>query len=91
MVSKNSVAAVDAYLHQNGLYEKVDFVAARSTSSPSNLKSSRFLLDQAVLELGVDSRNCTIIGDTATDIVARKIAGCKTIGYVNRATQAASP
>lgn len=87
IVSNNSVAAVNAYLHQHKLREKVDFIAARSTSSPSDLKPSSLLLDQAVMMLRVDNRNSTMVGDTETDIVAGKSAGCKTIGYVNKATK----
>ncbi len=42
-------------------------------------KPSPGLIQRAAAELGVDSRRCVVVGDSATDVEAGRRAGCRTV------------
>jgi phosphoglycolate phosphatase len=84
VVSNNSADAVRTYLGLHGLDRFVPTVAARTSSDPSLLKPSPFLVDRAVEQLHTDPAACVLIGDTVTDIEAAKAAGVRSIGHANK-------
>ncbi|GGI92374.1 hydrolase [Saccharopolyspora subtropica] len=84
IVSNNSVAAVEAYLRENGLADKVAGVSARESADVERLKPQPYLLLQAAEFLGVPPGECVMIGDSVTDIDAARQAGAKGIGYANK-------
>ncbi|GGU29140.1 HAD family hydrolase [Lentzea flava] len=84
VVSNNSAAAVEAYLHLHELTACVDYVSARADSDSSRLKPSPFLLQQASEHLKITAARGVLIGDSLTDIQAAHAAGARVIGYANR-------
>ncbi|MFD9699435.1 HAD family hydrolase [Lentzea sp. NPDC059081] len=84
VVSNNSVAAVETYLHLHELSACVDYVSARADSDPSRLKPSPFLLRQANEHLKIAPARCVLVGDSLTDIQAAHAAGTSFVGYANR-------
>lgn len=84
VVSNNSVAAVETYLHLHELRVCVDYVSARADSDPSRLKPSPFLLQQANERLKIAPARCVLVGDSLTDIQAAHAARTPVIGYANR-------
>ncbi|MFJ5987947.1 HAD family hydrolase [Lentzea sp. NPDC092896] len=85
IVSNNSTAAVEVYLHLHELAKYVDVISARADSNLDLLKPSGFLLHQAATRIGVDVTRCALIGDSVTDIRAAKTASAFSIGYANKA------
>ena len=84
IVSNNSADAVRTYLGIHDLDRFVATVSARTSSDPSLLKPSPFLVDQAVEQLHADPAACVLIGDTVTDIEAATAAGVRSIGHANK-------
>ncbi|MER5394678.1 HAD family phosphatase [Saccharopolyspora sp. NPDC002686] len=84
VVSNNSAAAVEAYLQEHGLADKVAGVSARESADVDKLKPQSYLLLQATRLLGVRADACVMIGDSATDIKAAWSAGAKSIGFANK-------
>jgi len=84
VVSNNSDRAVRSYLQLHGLDDRIDLVVARTSSDPALLKPSQHLIDMAVSELAADPAECALIGDSATDVEAGRLAGVDTIGYANK-------
>ncbi|GAA3637850.1 HAD family hydrolase [Lentzea roselyniae] len=84
VVSNNSVAAVETYLHLHELSTYVDYVSARADSDPARLKPDPFLLRQATDQLTITPSRCVLVGDSLTDIQAAHAAGTTVIGYANR-------
>jgi HAD superfamily hydrolase (TIGR01549 family) len=84
IVSNNSADAVRTYLGIHELDRFVATVSARTSSDPSLLKPSPFLVDQAVEQLHADPAACVLIGDTVTDIEAATAAGVRSIGHANK-------
>ncbi|TWP51557.1 HAD family phosphatase [Lentzea tibetensis] len=84
IVSNNSAAAVEEYLHLHGLAPHVSYVSARTEPDPSLLKPSTFLLRQASDALGIAAAECTLVGDSLTDIQAAHDSGVLVIGYANK-------
>ncbi|MFE0688996.1 HAD family hydrolase [Streptomyces xiamenensis] len=82
VVSNNAGPAIDAYLEQQGLADRVDRVVGRAASDPSSMKPSpRLLLDA----MGTtDPATCVFIGDSVRDVEAGHAAGVPTIGYANK-------
>jgi phosphoglycolate phosphatase len=90
VVSNNSAEAVRTYLDLQDLDRFVTTVSARTSSDPSLLKPSPFLVDQAVQQLHADPAACVLIGDTVTDIEAATAAGVRSIGHANKPGKAES-
>ena len=84
VVSNNSDRAVRTYLQLHGLDDRVDLVVARTSSDPALLKPSQHLLNVAIAQLAADPGECTLVGDSLTDIQAGQLANVSTIGYANK-------
>ncbi|MGW0182859.1 HAD family hydrolase [Nocardia sp. NPDC003345] len=85
IVSNNSVAAVQTYLHAHDLANYVMGVYARTDGDVTRLKPSPYLLQEAMVEQSVDTSECVFIGDSLTDLQAGHAAKVPTIGLANRA------
>lgn len=84
IVSNNSTAAVEAYLHLHSLTACIDFVSARTNPNPALLKPKPFLLCRAHDVLGIKNDRSVLVGDSVTDIQAAHAAGSSVIGYANK-------
>jgi phosphoglycolate phosphatase len=83
VVSNNSAAAVHAYLARHGLDDRISLVVARTDNDPGLLKPSPHLITQAVGALEAEPGECTLVGDSVTDIQAARRASVQSIGYAN--------
>ncbi|MGH3407986.1 MAG: HAD family hydrolase [Streptosporangiaceae bacterium] len=90
VVSNNSDRAVRSYLATHGLDDRIELVAARTSSDPALLKPSPHLITQAMTGLGASSGECVIVGDSTTDMEAADLAGIDSIGYANKLGKHAS-
>ena len=81
IVSNNSAGAIETYLDAHGLV--VDAVIGRADANPAHLKPSPFLLHRAMAALLTEPANCTLIGDSTSDITAALAANVASIGYAN--------
>ena len=84
VVSNNSARAVHAYLARHGLDDRVGLVVARTSHDPALLKPSPHLITQAVEALDAEPGECTLVGDSVTDIQGARLAGAHSIGYANK-------
>ncbi len=83
VVSNNSTRTVHAYLTRHGLDDRISLVIARTNHDPALLKPSPHLITQAVKALNAEPSECTLVGDSVTDIQAARIAQIHSIGYAN--------
>lgn len=84
VVSNNSARAVYAYLARHGLDDRIPLVIARTSHDPALLKPSPYLIEQAVRALNADLRECTLVGDSITDIQGARLARVESIGYADK-------
>jgi phosphoglycolate phosphatase len=84
VVSNNSAAAVHTYLARHGLDDRISLVVARTDHDPAFLKPSPHLITQAVRALNAEPGECTLVGDSVTDIQAAHLASVHSIGYANQ-------
>ena len=70
VVSNNSARAVHAYLTRHGLDDRISLVIARTSHDPALLKPSPHLITQAVETLDAEPGECTLVGDSVTDVQA---------------------
>jgi HAD superfamily hydrolase (TIGR01549 family) len=84
VVSNNSDRAVRSYLAVHGLDDRIELVAARTSSDPALLKPSPHLIAEAMTGLGAPGGECVIVGDSTTDMEAADLAGIDSIGYANK-------
>ncbi|SHH09797.1 HAD family hydrolase [Streptoalloteichus hindustanus] len=84
VVSNNSAAAVVAYLRHHDLLRLVDVVSAREPGDEARLKPNPHLVHQACQRLRVESGDCVLVGDSATDVQAAHTAGVPAIGYADK-------
>jgi phosphoglycolate phosphatase len=84
IVSNNADRAVRAYLTRHGLDDRINLIAARTSSNPALLKPSPHLIEQAMAGLSAPATECLLIGDSATDMQAAALAGIPSIGYANK-------
>jgi phosphoglycolate phosphatase len=84
IVSNNAEQAVRAYLTRHGLADRIDFIAARTTSDPALLKPNLHLLQQAMNHFGGTAAECLLVGDSTTDMQAATHTGMPSIGYANK-------
>jgi HAD superfamily hydrolase (TIGR01549 family) len=84
IVSNNSKAAVKTYLRLHDLADVVFLVSARTSPDPSLLKPTSHLVDQAVNLAGVQPEQCTLVGDSPSDMHAARNAGVRSVGYANK-------
>ena len=83
VVSNNSAAAVHSYLARHGLDDRISLVVARTNHDPALLKPSPHLITQAVHALNAEPGECTLVGDSVTDVQAARLARVQSIGYAN--------
>lgn len=84
IVSNNSVSAIVKYLQIHNLTANISHVAARLTPELAILKPSPTLVAEGVSYTNASSSNCTLIGDSITDIQAGKAASVPVIAYANK-------
>jgi phosphoglycolate phosphatase len=84
VVSNNSARAVHSYLRRHGLADRISLVIARTDHDPALLKPSPHLITQAVDALDAEPGECTLVGDSVTDIQGAQLASVQSIGYVNK-------
>jgi phosphoglycolate phosphatase len=84
IVSNNSAAAVHSYLVHHGLDDRIGLVVARTNHDPALLKPSPHLIVQAVQTLNAVPGECTLVGDSVTDLQASRLASVQSIGYANK-------
>jgi phosphoglycolate phosphatase len=84
VVSNNSARAVHAYLARHGLNDRISLVVARTSHDPALLKPSPHLITQAVETLDAEPGDCTLVGDSVTDIQGARLASVQSIGYANK-------
>jgi phosphoglycolate phosphatase len=84
VVSNNSADAVRAYLTMHALDGPINLVIARTSPDPGLLKPHPHLIEQAVTANKADPAECTLLGDSVTDIHAARDAGTRSIGYANK-------
>jgi phosphoglycolate phosphatase len=84
VVSNNSERAVNTYLAQHGLADRIDLVVARTSHDAALLKPNPHLLDRALAILSAEPAACAFVGDSTTDIEAASIVGVPSIGYANK-------
>ena len=84
VVSNNSSRAVHSYLSRHGLDTRISLIIARTNHDPALLKPSPHLIIQAVDALNAEPGECTLVGDSVTDIQGARLAGIQSIGYANK-------
>jgi beta-phosphoglucomutase-like phosphatase (HAD superfamily) len=80
VVSNNASLAVEAFLQRSGWLQHVDAICARTPSTVDKLKPHPDLLLAAADALGVDVGSAIFFGDSVSDVIAAKRAGCKVVG-----------
>ncbi len=83
VVSNNSARTVHTYLTRHGLDDRITLVIARMNHDPALLKPDPHLITQAVDALDAEPGECTLVGDSVTDIQAAHLASVHSIGYAN--------
>jgi len=83
VVSNNSAAAVHSYLTRYGLDDRISLVVARTHHDPALLKPSPHLITLAVDALDAEPGECTLVGDSVTDVQGARLASVQSIGYAN--------
>ncbi|MFJ4704136.1 HAD family hydrolase [Streptomyces anulatus] len=84
IVSNNSAACVQAFLMLHELRHLVDAVVGRAPYWPDAMKPDPHSLLMASNKLGTHPHDCTLIGDSVTDVKATKATGGRSIGYANK-------
>ncbi|MFJ7964403.1 HAD family hydrolase [Streptomyces sp. NPDC096324] len=84
IVSNNSPQCVREFLAAHNLTSLVQEVVGRPTYQPHRMKPSPYMLRMTASRLGVTPQECTLVGDSVTDIEAAISAGSMSIGYANR-------
>jgi beta-phosphoglucomutase-like phosphatase (HAD superfamily) len=84
VVSNNSEPAIRAYLEAHGLASYLAPIIGRPHAEPSRMKPDPGPVIAAAHALNAKPSDCTLIGDSLTDIEAARAAGVNVIGYANR-------
>ncbi|MFJ5735017.1 HAD family hydrolase [Streptomyces microflavus] len=84
-VSNNSAVCVQTFLLLHGLLYSMDAVVGRAPYQPEAMKPSPDSLLRASSELAVPLRDCTLIGDSVTDVEAAKVTDGRSVGFANKA------
>ncbi|AXI71267.1 HAD family hydrolase [Streptomyces cavourensis] len=88
VVSNNSAECVERFVEAHGLGDYISKVIGRPTGQPHLMKPNPFPLITAAELMHMDVTNCTLIGDSLTDIQAAHAAGTTVIGYANKLRKA---
>jgi HAD superfamily hydrolase (TIGR01509 family) len=89
VVSNNSAGAVTAYLTAHRLAGHVFPVVGRAYGDPARMKPNPDPIVRAARALGVEPGECTLIGDSLSDIEGGRAAGVPVIGYANKSAKVA--
>jgi HAD superfamily hydrolase (TIGR01509 family) len=81
IVSNNAAEAIETYLAQHGLADKIAKVLGRPHGSPALMKPHPELVRLALQTLSRRPSDCVMIGDSVTDIEVSRTAGVRSIGY----------
>lgn len=84
VVSNNSGECVRAFLMRHGLSDLVNTVVGRVPYRPEMMKPDPHLLLLAASRLNMQPHECTLIGDSATDVEAARSSGTSAIGFANK-------
>ncbi|BCJ45025.1 hydrolase [Actinoplanes ianthinogenes] len=85
IVSNNSGAAIEAYLHRHDLLRCIDGIAARYDGmDPRLLKPNPYLVERGPTTARASRDAAVFIGESVTDIHAGQAAGIPTVGYANK-------
>ncbi|MEU2954498.1 HAD family hydrolase [Streptomyces xanthochromogenes] len=84
IVSNNSTACVQAFLMLHELCHLVDVVIGRAPYRPDAMKPDPHSLLMASSELRTHPHDCTLVGDSVTDVEATKATGGRSIGFANK-------
>jgi HAD superfamily hydrolase (TIGR01509 family) len=84
IVSNNSAEACRAYLAANRLQGYFTAVIGRAFAEPTRMKPDPDPVLAALTALNGEPDECTLIGDSTSDIVAAHAAGISAIGYANK-------
>ncbi|MFF8611034.1 HAD family hydrolase [Streptomyces sp. NPDC015346] len=84
VVSNNSAECVQRFVELHGLGDYVAKIVGRPTGQPHLMKPNPFPLITAAERMHMDVTNCTLIGDSLTDIQAAHAAGTTVIAYANK-------
>ncbi|MER0447040.1 HAD family hydrolase [Streptomyces sp. Edi4] len=84
IVSNNSTACVRAFLMLHQLRHLVDVVVGRAPYWPDAMKPDPHSLLRASSELETHPHDCTLVGDSVTDVEATKATGGRSIGFANK-------
>ncbi|MGQ4514873.1 HAD family hydrolase [Streptomyces sp. DW26H14] len=84
IVSNNSTACVRAFLMLHGLQHLVNTVVGRAPYRPDLMKPDPHSLLEAASQVGTHPYDCTLIGDSVTDIEAARATGGRSIGFANK-------
>jgi phosphoglycolate phosphatase-like HAD superfamily hydrolase len=90
VVSDNSAPAVEAYLTQHGLRQSFAAIVGREFAAPALLKPNPYFVAWSIRMMSATAEDCTLIGDSVSDIQAARAAGCLSIGYANKPGKANS-
>jgi phosphoglycolate phosphatase len=88
IVSNNSGAAIRAYLGLHDLTADVGLIVGRDDPDPDLMKPSPYLVRAAVGILDTEGQHCVFIGDSASDVLAGRLAGVPVIGYASTPAKA---
>ncbi|MGW2953406.1 HAD family hydrolase [Streptomyces eurythermus] len=84
IVSNNSTACVRAFLMLHDLRHLVNAVVGRAPYWPDLMKPDPHSLLKAAAQLNARPQDCTLIGDSVTDVEAAQAAGSHSIGFANK-------
>ncbi|MFD5734375.1 HAD family hydrolase [Streptomyces sioyaensis] len=84
VVSNNSAECVRQFLAQHELTHLVHEVIGRAAYRPDLMKPAPSSLLLAAERLSVKPGDCTLIGDSVTDVEAARAAGAMSIGFANK-------
>ncbi|MFJ1590199.1 HAD family hydrolase [Kitasatospora albolonga] len=88
VVSNNSDECVEHFVKAHGLGNYIAKVIGRPAGRPHLMKPNPFPIITAAEQMHMDVTNCTLIGDSLTDIQAAHAAGTRVIGYANKPRKA---
>lgn len=87
VVSNNSSGAVSAYLTAHRLTGHISPVIGRAYADPARMKPNPDPILKAVQSLGQSPSQCTLVGNSLSDIAGAEAAGMSVVGYANRPTK----
>jgi phosphoglycolate phosphatase len=84
IVSNNSSAAITAYLKGRNLASYVTAIVGRDDADPALMKPNPYRVRMAISQLGAQPSQAFLVGDSATDVPAGRLAGVAVIGFANK-------